>query len=207
MHFWFTLTHSFAVSCYFSFSACFWPSPYGVHRWHWSKPYGFIFPGANEGVFQNPYSSSFNKYFKCRNDNFKHQCYNRWVGYLFLYSGWHAFFLPVFDLSQFYHPSRLEISKTELSLLPTARPNKTEAVAHSSTFCYLHPTTPLCIMLALGIALTAFLFLRKGQSQRKPEPKDFAPVLLTSSLSYFQVSGSCDSGYQTVYFPPLGFGT
>lgn len=73
--------------------------------------------------------------------------------------------------------------------------------------CYLSLTTPLYIMLALGIALNAFLFLRKGQSRRKPEPKDFSPIWLTGSLSYFQVSGSCDSSYQTVYFPPPVSGT
>lgn len=73
--------------------------------------------------------------------------------------------------------------------------------------CYLSLTTPLYIMLVLGIALNAFLFLRKRQSWRKPEPKDFAPVWLKSSLSSFQVSGSCDSSYQTVYFPPPVSGT
>lgn len=52
-------------------------------------------------------------------------------------------FLPVFDLSQFYHLSPVEISKTELSLLPTERPNKTEALAHNSMFCFLHPTAAL----------------------------------------------------------------
>lgn len=49
--------------------------------------------------------------------------------------------------------------------------------------CYLSLTTPLYIMLALGIALSAFLFLRKGQSWRKPEQKGFAPVWQSELLS------------------------